>query len=364
MTLSGEELFPPEPPKPSTDILKVLIPALGVVFTVLALLGFVLAFVLRPSDEVKMPNGVADLFTYDIPAEFLVATDSSASEIQQLLNEIDGNAEPAAASVAEATVEEVETIDIPAVMPAEKLTRWQRNRQPAPAVPKDFSKVVLIIDDMGLDPAIAQDLLSLPAGVTLSFLPYGKDSLKIAAKAHKDGHEILVHLPMQAVARADGSEISPGPDALYTNMTAEQVQTVTRKNMRDYLNLAVGSNNHMGSAASADEDVMRVVLSEMANDELIFIDSVTTNKTVVSKVAKEFPDLPLLKRNIFLDNVRTEEAISKQLAELVKSAQKHGQAIGIGHPYPETLAVLQRELPTFEKQKITLVPVSALVETK
>ncbi len=52
-----------------------------------------------------------------------------------------------------------------------------------------------------------------------------------------------------------------------------------------------------------------------------------------------------MSRDVFLDDVRTTEAITGQLQQGIALARKQGSAVLIGHPYPQTLEVLERELP-------------------
>jgi len=47
---------------------------------------------------------------------------------------------------------------------------------------------------------------------------------------------------------------------------------------------------------------------------------------------------------------------------LLSLAKKRGYAIGIGHPYPETMDVLRKELANIESLGIRLIPVSQIVE--
>jgi polysaccharide deacetylase 2 family uncharacterized protein YibQ len=65
---------------------------------------------------------------------------------------------------------------------------------------------------------------------------------------------------------------------------------------------------------------------------------------------------------VFLDHAQDEAEIAAQFRRLLALARRDGSAIGIGHPYPETLAVLARELPLLEAEGIELVPASRLVE--
>ena len=71
--------------------------------------------------------------------------------------------------------------------------------------------------------------------------------------------------------------------------------------------------------------------------------------------------MPHNARDIFLDNEQDEAYIMGQLAKIKNIARKHKSAIAICHPYPETIAVLAREVPKFKSEGITLVSASAFV---
>ena len=94
---------------------------------------------------------------------------------------------------------------------------------------------------------------------------------------------------------------------------------------------------------------------------LYFVDSRTDVRTVARKVARE-AGLANAQRDIFLDNEQDPDYVRYQFARLVETARRRGHAIGIGHPYPETLTVLADALPGLADQGVELVPVSRLVE--
>ena len=69
-----------------------------------------------------------------------------------------------------------------------------------------------------------------------------------------------------------------------------------------------------------------------------------------------------MSRRVFLDDVATEDAIRRQLDELVRRAKRRASAVAIGHPYPATLAVLERELPGLAGRGVRLVQGEELVK--
>ena len=68
-------------------------------------------------------------------------------------------------------------------------------------------------------------------------------------------------------------------------------------------------------------------------------------------------------RDVFLDNERNLVSINEQFNRLIRLARQRGQAIAIGHPYPETVHYLQQVLPLMQDAGIEVVPVSTLLST-
>jgi polysaccharide deacetylase 2 family uncharacterized protein YibQ len=93
---------------------------------------------------------------------------------------------------------------------------------------------------------------------------------------------------------------------------------------------------------------------------MYFIDSRTTGGSVAAEVAREL-NVRTATRNVFLDDVASEHAVRKQIAELADAAQKHGVAIAIGHPYPVTMRVLAEELPELKARGFRLLRASDVV---
>jgi len=71
--------------------------------------------------------------------------------------------------------------------------------------------------------------------------------------------------------------------------------------------------------------------------------------------------VPAAERQVFLDGDATPEAIHAQLRRLLELARAKGSAIAIGHPHPETLAALTREVPKAKADGFEFVPVSFLL---
>lgn len=214
------------------------------------------------------------------------------------------------------------------------------------------AKVAIVIDDMGHNQRIAKEVIELP--VTLSILPYRPYSRWVAEEARKRGREVLLHLPMEA----RDSRKDPGKGALSTTMSEEEVRERIREDLKA-LPYISGVNNHMGSRFSEDARLMKVVLEELKEKGLLFLDSKTTPRSKGYMLAKGM-GIKAFERDLFIDNERDVEYTKRQLRGLMERAKRKGTAIAIGHPYPSTIEAIREMLPLFDEEGIEVVPVSSL----
>ncbi|MCU7905816.1 MAG: divergent polysaccharide deacetylase family protein [Candidatus Thiodiazotropha sp. (ex Epidulcina cf. delphinae)] len=219
---------------------------------------------------------------------------------------------------------------------------------------QDAVKIALIIDDMGDRRIAGEHALALPGPVTYAFLPQTPFSRQQAGKAHQLKKEVMLHLPMES---DNGNALGRG--GLTLDMSKVRFLHTLQRDIASIPHLA-GVNNHMGSLLTRDPTAMRWLMSALREAGLYFVDSRTTDATVAERVAGSNL-IASSRRNVFLDNIPRESEVRAQLHKLLETAREKGSAIGIGHPYPQTLAVLQEELPKLKEQGIELVPVSALI---
>ena len=225
-----------------------------------------------------------------------------------------------------------------------------------PAVAQPPVRIAIIIDDLGHNREIGRQAVELPGALTYSVLPQVPYSRDIAQMAHADGKEVMLHLPMQAT---DGRALGPG--GLYEGMSREEFAREVRAGLAAVPHVS-GVNNHMGSLLTQQADAMRWLMQDLkSTGKLYFVDSRTDQRTVAYKFARA-AGLPYARRDIFLDNDPDPQQIRHQLSRLIDKARRRGAAIAIGHPYPETLAVLAEQLPVLLEQGVELVPVSHLLE--
>ncbi|MCU7891930.1 MAG: divergent polysaccharide deacetylase family protein [Candidatus Thiodiazotropha sp. (ex Ustalcina ferruginea)] len=236
---------------------------------------------------------------------------------------------------------------IPALSMAEEQEMSQR-----PSV-----KIALIIDDLGNQQIGGERALALPGPVTYAFLPQTPFAWQQASRAHQLNKEVMLHLPMES---DNGNALGRG--ALTLAMSKAHFLRTLRRNIASIPYVA-GVNNHMGSLLTRDPTAMRWLMSGLREAGLYFIDSRTTVATVAERVASSNL-IASSRRDVFLDNNPLESEVRGQLYKLLNAARVQGHAIGIGHPYPQTLAVLHEELPKLREQGIELVPVSQLINSR
>lgn len=204
----------------------------------------------------------------------------------------------------------------------------------APDKGKELPRVAIIIDDMGYHRKLGESLLALEMNLTFSFLPHAPFSREQGEQAWQQGHDILVHMPMEPLDPA----WDPGPGTLYLADPLEEVARKVAQNLSSVPH-ALGINNHMGSRYTGDERAMRQFFKLLAGQDLLFVDSGTSSASVAMETARAM-GFKSARRNVFLDNVQNQEGICRQLKLLVTEARKRGWAIGIGHPNEATLAAL------------------------
>lgn len=219
----------------------------------------------------------------------------------------------------------------------------------------DLPAISIIIDDLGYRRPEGLRALELPGALTYAVLPHTPFARRLAEIAHQLDKEVLLHLPMEG-----NPEKALGPGALTAGMTPEAFESMLDAGLAAVPH-ARGLNNHMGSVLTADAGAMRALMRWMRTRRpLFFVDSVTTPRTVALRAAHE-AGIDAAGRDVFLDADPVPRAIRQQFMRLVAVAHAHGTALGIGHPYPETLRVLEQVLSRPERVGVVLVSVSELI---
>lgn len=217
-------------------------------------------------------------------------------------------------------------------------------------------KIAIIIDDFGYDTGLARSFAELDIPLCMSVLPRAprtRDVVEIIKGHHR---ELLLHMPMEPKGYPG---LNPGPGALLCRMSREETKELVRRHLREVPE-ASGVNNHMGSLLTERREQMTAFLEEIRNKDLFFIDSRTSGSSVAYRLAKEM-GVRSAKRNVFLDNEPSKNAIDIQMERLLGIARHRGSAIGIAHPFPGTLRALESRLERL-RAEVELVSASQLAK--
>ena len=122
-----------------------------------------------------------------------------------------------------------------------------------------------------------------------------------------------------------------------------------------------GINNHEGSRFTQDAPSLAPVMRALEVRHLFFFDSRTGPQSQAVAVAQGL-GVTTAGRDIFLDDVVTEDAVRQQLDALAATAKRQGAAIAIGHPPDVTLKVLTQWLA--QNHGVELVTISAAIQRK
>lgn len=211
--------------------------------------------------------------------------------------------------------------------------------------------ISIIIDDIGY--RIHEDLraIGLPGPVAFAIMPHSPNARQMSALANELGKDVLLHLPMQAVEENKNKFLGPG--ALTLHMTHEEFIHSLNDSLRSVPH-AIGVNNHMGSLLTQHPGQMHWLMESLKSRDIFYIDSVTSGASVASTVAMEM-HLPHLRRDVFLDNIQTNSDIQRQFDTLIAIAKRTGVAVAIGHPHPETITLLSKNLLLLNKYGVTLI---------
>lgn len=215
--------------------------------------------------------------------------------------------------------------------------------------------IAIIIDDLGYKLKQDQRAVNLPGQVTFAFLPHTPHIKTLTETAHANGNDIMLHLPMQATMET----FYLGPGALLNNMAEEEFKQSLLKSIHS-IPYIKGINNHMGSLITSQKEPMKWLMDEISKTDLFFVDSRTTVKTLAEKTANQY-QIKNTRRNVFLDHELNRPAIEFQFNRLITLAKKNGSAVAIGHPFKETLDVLEDKIPQLKAAGIQLISASELI---
>lgn len=230
---------------------------------------------------------------------------------------------------------------------------------PFPVIPPPMETgklLAIIIDDIGLRREPVERLLATGIPLTFSVMPDQPHTKELAAEIAAAGQEVMLHLPMEP---ENDRTNNPGAGALLVTEPDEDIRAAIGRDLAQ-VPQAKGVNNHMGSLFTQDERKMEVVLAELKMRNLFFVDSLTAPTSVGYAVARRL-GMKTAARRVFLDNDPGADAVAEHLRIAIGLAAKDGAVVVIGHPYPATVAAIEKLKDELERAGVTPVFASRVV---
>lgn len=228
--------------------------------------------------------------------------------------------------------------------------------QEKPESKKYSGKLAIIVDDCGYDMSSVRTLLNTGLPLNFAVLPYKPYSSDVLEMIKSSGRVAMLHLPMEPM---DRSAMSEGSSTICVDMSKAKILELTRKAINSLPGIS-GVNNHQGSKVTADAATITTVLQELKNQDLFFVDSRTSSKSVARDKAVAM-GVPTARNDIFLDNSSDVQAIRKQIYKAMEIAEKNGSAIAICHARPNTAKAWSMYAEEIKSTGIKLVPITDLL---
>jgi polysaccharide deacetylase 2 family uncharacterized protein YibQ len=215
--------------------------------------------------------------------------------------------------------------------------------------------IAVIIDDIGFDLKIVEELAGIPAPIAFAVLPHTPHAVEAARLLHTAGKAILLHLPMEP--RSYPGE-SPGAGALMADMDEGEIRRQIREDLAA-VPFVSGVNNHMGSRFMEDEARLAIVMEELRKRDLFFVDSRTAADSRGRESAGR-AGVRFAARDIFIDHAPGYAAALENLTGSFRQERSNGSPVlMIGHPHAQTVRAIRDAMPVWKTEGVRVIPVSA-----
>ena len=224
---------------------------------------------------------------------------------------------------------------------------------------KTDHKMAIVIDDFGNNMKGTDEILKLNIPITVAVMPFLSTTEQDATRAHDAGKEVIIHMPMEPMK---GKASWLGPGALRSSMSDKEIVKALEEAIAN-VPYAIGMNNHMGSKVTKDERIMRIVLETCKKHKLYYLDSKTSYKSVIPKLAQEI-GVPYFENRLFLDDEYTTAHVQKQIGLALTLMESEPLSVIIGHVGVTgiiTSSALEKAIPAL-LERGDIVPLSDLIE--
>lgn len=230
----------------------------------------------------------------------------------------------------------------------------------APVLDNSHPRIAIVISGLGISAkATAAALASLPPPVTVAFAPYAGDVQRWVAEARREGHEVLLEVPMEPY---DFPDSDPGPHTLRAGV-GEDANTERLAWALTRFTGYTGVTNLLGGRLMSDADSLEPVMTYLARRGLLFYDNGAASHSAAPDVAAR-AGVSFAQATDTIDSIQTAMEIDRQLSDLEARARANGTASGAGFLYPVTVERVTQWAQGLPGRGFVLVPASAIVQPK
>ena len=216
--------------------------------------------------------------------------------------------------------------------------------------------ICLVIDDFGFSQNdVIKDFFHLNKNFTAAIIPGTPYANIISEYADSVGIETIIHMPMESYEIDETKYLISLNEKLNSNIVEKRIKSAFSE-----IPNALGMNNHQGSKATANLQLMKNVARTLKKMDKFFLDSFTNPESRGFITMRRY-GVPTQLRQVFLDHIEDIDHIKYQLDSLRILSHTMNIAIGIGHAKPITLQILKEEIPRLESEGYNFINLSEAV---
>lgn len=218
--------------------------------------------------------------------------------------------------------------------------------------------LAIVVDDFGtINGSLLDGFLNLDKAVCFAIFPDEAYTALTAEKAYAQNRETIIHVPMEPL---DYPSVNPGKNAIFVHSSPSEIEHLL-SNFIKQLPHSRGINNHMGSLATTDVEVMRTVMNTLKKHNKYFLDSRTSNVSIAYATAQK-AHIGAYRNDLFLDSPDISSAtMNAKIEQLIRLAETKSNIIAITHCHSAAkLQYLKELISRLKAAGFSLVPLSEI----
>ena len=219
------------------------------------------------------------------------------------------------------------------------------------------TRIAIVVGGLGLSQTGTQRAIEkLPPEITLAFAASGNSLQRWMRTSRREGHEILIQVPMEPYGYSDDSDAN----TLLTRLPPDENLARLHEAMGKITGYT-GIINYQGARLLSDPDALEPLLRDISTRGLLFLDDGSSAQSVSGTISKAL-DLPHGFGDMTLDSQLDKNAILQKLDDLERLALRKGSAVGTASAFDESVDAIEQWVEEASSRGIEIVGVSALVD--